>query len=524
MAEKILEMKNVSKTFPGIKANQGVNLSLYRGEIHALLGENGAGKSTLMNILTGIYQPDEGQIFFNGKQVDVTSPKKAAELGIGMVHQHFRLIPVLTVAENIILTSGRCPAVLDERYINSEIRDCGEKYGLELDPEAKVWQLSVGEQQRVEIVKLLYHGADVLILDEPSAVLTPQESVRLFRTLRKMADSGKSIVFISHKMHEVMEYADRVTVLRRGKSVATVKRGEASVDDLTYLMMGHALSNMSEKEELPCGETILECDGVCAKNDRGIQGLKHISFTLRSGEILGVAGVAGNGQNLLAEVLAGMREAPRGKILYKGINITRYSIKKRKENGIAFAPEDRLGTGLVPQMDLMANLILKDYDKLQFSRHGIFRKKAIRSITEKCAEKYDIRSAGVNRPVGLMSGGNQQKLLLAREVSRDADVLIVAYPSRGLDIGAVSAVHHILDEERKKGTAILMISEDLDEIFEMSDRICVLFDGYMSQELETTETTKTEIGKLMAGEGIKTDEHIRQDRKDRHIRSISVAV
>ena len=506
MAEKILEMKGITKTFPGVIANDNVNLELYAGEIHALLGENGAGKSTLMNVLTGIYKPEYGEIYHKGKLISISSPKHAVAIGVGMVHQHFRLIAPLSVAENVMLTSGKCPTIIKEKEMNEAVRKCSEEFGLGLAPEAKIWQLSVGEQQRVEIVKLLYRGAEILILDEPTAVLTPQESIEMFKTLRRMADSGKAVVFISHKMNEVMENADRITVLRGGKTIATVTKDEANREDLTLMMVGHELKKQTDRERGNYGEVILEGTDLCCVNDRGLNALKHVNINLHKGEILGIAGVAGNGQKMLAEVITGLRPLTAGKLVFKGDDVTNASIKVRKEKGISFVPEDRLGMGLVPALNLMDNLILKDYYHERFSNKSILKKDEIRKATEECVAKYNIKNAGIERPVRLMSGGNQQKLLVAREVSGNADLLVVAYPVRGLDIGAIDAIHEIMLEEKAKGTAILMISEDLDEVFEMSDNIAVLFDGYMSEKIDPRKTNRIEIGKLMAGEGLGDEE------------------
>ncbi|MDO4478028.1 MAG: ABC transporter ATP-binding protein [Lachnospiraceae bacterium] len=502
MAEKILEMKGITKTFPGVIANDNVNLELYAGEIHALLGENGAGKSTLMNVLTGIYKPDSGEIYHKGQPVEIASPKQAVNIGIGMVHQHFRLIAPLSVAENVMLTSGKCPTRLNTKQMNAEVKACSEEFGLKLVPEAKIWQLSVGEQQRVEIVKLLYRGAEILILDEPSAVLTPQESVEMFRTLRVMADSGKAVVFISHKMNEVIGNADRITVLRGGKSICTMMAKDTNRDELTLLMVGHELANKSNREKCAPGELILRGMEMSALNDRGIPALKNANIELHKGEIVGIAGVAGNGQRILAEVLTGLRPMTSGHIEYKGEDISKLSIKGRKEKGIAFVPEDRLGMGLVPNLDLMDNLILKDYSNSRYSKNGILKKAEIKAAAEEVVKEYDIKNAGVERPVRLMSGGNQQKLLVAREVHGNAELLVVAYPVRGLDIGAIDAIHEIMFREKEKGTSILMISEDLDEVFEMSDKIGVLFDGYLSELIDPATTNRTEIGKLMAGIGL----------------------
>ena len=508
MGELILEMKNITKTFPGVIANENVNLSLYTGEIHALLGENGAGKSTLMNVLTGIYKPDYGDIFFRGEKKVITSPRHAVDLGIGMVHQHFRLISTLTVAENIMLNSGHCPLVLREKEINDEIQKSSEEFDLKVVPDAKIWQLSVGEQQRVEIVKLLYRGAEILILDEPTAVLTPQESRNMFRSLRSMADSGKAVVFISHKMNEVLDNADRITVLRGGKSVATLMREETNRDELTQLMVGHDLTKLNKNTDRNFGDVVLECEGMDADNDRGMYALKKAKITIHSGEIYGIAGVAGNGQKMLAEVITGLRPLKGGTVKLKGKDITNASIKARINDGVAFVPEDRLSMGLVPSLNLMDNFVLKKYSTPQYSNKGILKKADIRKDTAECVKQYDIKNAGLEKDARLMSGGNQQKLLVARELIGDPSLLVVSYPVRGLDIGAIDAIHKIMLQEKEKGTAILMISEDLDEIFEMSDTIGVLFDGYLSDPIIPAETNKEALGRLMAGIGLGEEEEV----------------
>lgn len=502
MSELLLEMENITKTFIGVKANDNVNLKLYSGEIHALLGENGAGKSTLMSVLTGVYKPDYGNIYFRGKKVDITNPKHAVDLGIGMVYQHFRLIPTLTVTENVLLNSGDCPRILNVKEMNDTISACSDQFNLKIIPEAKVWQLSVGEQQRVEIVKLLYRGAEILILDEPSAVLTPQESVEMFKTLRLMADSGKAVVFISHKMNEVMANADRITVLQAGKSVASMPASVTDRDELTRLMVGHEVEWVCNSDVGDVGKTILKCEDMEADNDRGLPALKKACLDVHAGEILGVAGVAGNGQKMLAEVITGLRELKGGKVFYKEEDISKSSVKHRNMMGISFVPEDRLGMGLIPSMNLMDNLVLKKFFRPAFSNKGILKKQDIQKATNEIVEKYDIKNAGIHREVGKLSGGNQQKLLMAREISGQPDLIVVMYPSRGLDIAASMAIHEIVLQQKKNGAAVLMISEELDEIFELSDRIVVMNDGYVSDPIAVGDATKESIGRLMAGIGL----------------------
>lgn len=512
MKQPVIEMCGITKRFGDVVANEGVNLSLYPGEIHALLGENGAGKSTLMNILTGIYKPNEGEILFNGKKVSIRSPKQAVEMGIGMVHQHFRLIPTLTVAENVFLYMPDCRTVLRQKEMEDAIEACSKEFRLDVDAAAKVWQLSVGEQQRVEIIKLLYRGADILILDEPSAVLTAQEAADMFKVLRRMADSGKSVIIISHKMNEVMQNADRITVLKGGRVEDTMEAKDATVERLTKAVVGdrelvktvHS-SKHKNGADIPLRDRkpqreILSVENLSVKNDKGLVAVNQVSLTIRSGEILGIAGVAGNGQKELTEAIAGLRRAENGTIRVNGEDVTRTSIRGRIEKGISFIPEDRLSMGLVPSMDLTENMILKHFGWNIFSRKGILKKKEIHRVTEEYIQKYEIKTAGLHSGVGLMSGGNQQKLLVAREVNGNPDLLIASYPVRGLDIGATEAIHRILLEESEKGKAILLISEELDEIFQLADRIGVMCDGNMMAILNRDEADYNTVGRLMSGE------------------------
>lgn len=499
MGELVLEMKNITKIFSGIKANDDINLKLYSGEIHALLGENGAGKSTLMNVLTGIYKPTMGSILYKGKKVVFKSPKHAVNLGIGMVHQHFLLIPTLTVTENIMLSSNNKSFIARTNDIGKKVLECSKQFGLDVNPDAKVWQLSVGEQQRVEIVKLLYRGTEVLILDEPSAVLTQEESINMFKTLRKMADAGKTIVFITHKMNEVMMHADRITVLRNGRAVSTMKKEETNREELMSMLMGKSENESGSKEKTPVGDKILTLSDISVKNDKGIIGLSKINMKLHKGEIFGIAGVAGNGQNLLAEVIAGMRKSETGHIEYKAEDITHESVRKRIESGIAFIPEDRLHTGLVPSMNMTENFILKSNTSGKYSRHGVLLKSKIVKRTEEIVSEYAVKNAGFKFPVSMMSGGNQQKLIIGRELDSNPDVIIAAYPVRGLDIGTTKAIHNILLEARNKGKAVLLISEDLDELLELSDTIGVLSGGKMQGILNIKEATYEKIGELMVG-------------------------
>ena len=505
-SDPILQMKHITKTFGSVTANRDVDLSVYPGEIHALLGENGAGKSTLMNILTGIYRPDGGEIWYKGERRDIHSPKDAVALGIGMVHQHFRLIPTLTVAENVYLYSGRKSFFLHRDEMEKEIGECSAQYNLQVPPEAYVWQLSVGEQQRVEIIKLLHQGAEVLILDEPSAVLTPQESQSMFDTLRKMADSGKSVIVISHKMNEVMKNADRITVLKNGRVEDTLPAAEATVERLTRAIVGERTlpqqdaSHKDDDQDRISKEPVFIMEGVSAKNDRGLPALKKISLSIRAGEIFGIAGVAGNGQRELSEVIAGLRPVTEGSILLAGTELSGASMKKHIQEGIAFIPEDRLQTGLVPGLSFTENVILKDYQSDRYSRHGILQKQKMREEAGTYADKFGIRHGGLDLAVGLMSGGNQQKLLFAREVSGSPRLIVAAYPVRGLDIGAAESIRQILREQSRKGVAVVFISEELEEIFAMCDRVGVLCDGELMGIRSIGQTDFQEIGRMMSGE------------------------
>lgn len=501
MREPILEMKGITKTFGSVTANENVDLTLYPGEIHALLGENGAGKSTLMNVLNGIYRPNSGEILHKGKKVTIRSPKHAVDMGIGMVHQHFRLIPTLTAAENVFLYMPKCNLVLKKKEMEEQIRKWSEEFHLEVEPSALIWQLSVGEQQRVEIVKLLSRGAEILILDEPSAVLTAQEAKEMFRVLRSMADSGKSVVVISHKMNEVMEFADRITVLKGGKVEDTMVAADATVERLTRAVVGerelkpHKNEGGSRQENV-----VLDVKDLSVKNDRELMAVKNLSLQIHAGEIFGIAGVAGNGQKELAEAIAGLRKAETGAIVLNGEDVTGQNAKARIKKRIGFIPEDRLSMGLVPGMTMEENRILKEFDTDRFSKHHILKRKVIKETVQDEISRYEIKTAGEKSPVSLMSGGNQQKLLVAREIGGDPTLLIAVYPSRGLDIGAAEAIHEILLEQCKKGVAVLLVSEELDELFQMADRVGVLCSGELMATLEKKEADYDTIGRLMSGE------------------------
>lgn len=497
----LLEMKGITKRFGKTLANDNLNLSLYRGEIHALLGENGAGKSTLMNILLGIYKPNSGEIYYKGKKVSIKNPKYAAEMGIGMVHQHFELIPTLSVAENIFLSMRHCNFLLNKSRMEKTIRSYSEKFGLPVDPGAKVWQLSVGEQQRVEILKLLCRDSEIMILDEPSAVLTPQEAREMFKTLRKMANEGKTVVFISHKMNEVMENADRITVLRSGRVEDEMLSKDATIERLTKAVVGSRTMAKTVRKPIKRNDSVLlEVKNLKVNNDKGLVALDDISFCLHSGEIFAIAGVAGSGQRELAETLAGLRKPASGRIIMNGREITKTNVKQRISAGISFIPEDRIKMGLIPGMNMKQNGILKNFKDPDFSRAGILKDKSIKAMTEKFVDEYDIKNGGIDLPVSMMSGGNQQKLLVAREINSNPVLVIAAYPVRGLDIGAAEAINNILMEQSSRGACVLLISEELDDIFEMSDRVGVLCDGMLVGIRNTSETDYEEIGRMMSGE------------------------
>lgn len=499
MTTPFIEMRGITKSFPGVLANDNIDFTVLPGEIHALLGENGSGKSTLMSILCGLYRPDAGAILIKGEEKSFRSPKDSINAGIGMVHQHFKLVDTFTVSENIILGDNRIPLFLNKRKIKNKITAMAEEYGLGIDPDARVWQLSVGERQRVEIVKMLYRGSQVLILDEPTAVLTPQEARELFVNLKKMTAGGRSVVLITHKLHEVMEVADRVTVLRGGRVMTTMARRALSEKEMAWQMVGRDVVLHYKREKNEPGRPVLELQGVSALNDQGRVGLKNVSFSLREGEILGIAGVAGNGQRELAEVLAGLRWVTSGQILIDGEMVTNLSPREITGRGVSYVPEDRLGMGLVPELGGAENLMLKNYRDPDISGKWLIRYRDAEESAARLIGEFDVRMASTRQPVKLLSGGNLQKLLLAREISANPRLLVVVYPARGLDVGATEAVHSLLLAQRSAGAAILLISEDLEEIFKLSDRVGVLFEGSLQAVLSSDHTDLEEIGLLMMG-------------------------
>jgi ABC-type uncharacterized transport system ATPase subunit len=494
-----ISMEGITKRFPGVVANKGVDFSVRKGEIHALLGENGAGKTTLMKILTGLYQPDEGQVWIDGQAVSIRSPRDAINLGIGMVHQHFMLVQSHTVAENIMLGLDSPRFALNLRRVEKDIARLAEQYHLQVDPRARIWQLSVGEQQRVEILKALYRGARILVLDEPTAVLTPQEAQELFKTLRSMVSRGHTVVFISHKLGEVMSVADRITVLRRGEVVNTVNVGETDRQDLARMMVGRDVLFRLRKGRSRPGDVVLEIEGLSALNDKGLEALRGISLTVRSGEILGIAGVAGNGQRELAETIAGLRPVTDGHIRVAGNDVTNKSPREVMERGVGYIPEDRIGAGLVVNLSVAENLILKCYRDPPVCTHFFLDGDAIVAHAEGLVQQYDVMTPTIQTRTRLLSGGNLQKLILAREISSSPALMVAVYPTRGLDVGATEAVRRLLLDQRDAGGGILLISEDLDELMSISDRIAVLYEGQVMGVQDAEDARVEALGLMMAG-------------------------
>ena len=498
-APPAVEMRGITKRFPGVVANNHVDFTVKRGEIHALLGENGAGKSTLMNVLAGLYKPSEGTIWIQGDRVDFNSPRDAIAAGVGMVHQHFMLVPVQSVAENIFLGVRETPFVLDFKQMAADVTRIGAQYGMPVDPNARIWQLSVGEQQRVEIIKILYHGAQVLILDEPTAVLTPQETQGLFATLRSMVAQGKTVIFISHKLDEVLSIADRITVLRAGAVAETVFARDVNKAQLASLMVGREVLFRLEKPVRAPGELRLALHAVEALDNKYLPALRKLSLNVHSCEIVGIAGVAGNGQRELAEVICGLRPLTNGAIEVCGKTVTNAAPIVMIQAGVAYVPEDRSTTGSAPNLSLAENTAIKSYREEPVGDGMFVKRKAMRSIAAGLIERFNISAPSTATPVRKLSGGNLQKVILAREISRRPRVLVAAYPTRGLDIGATEAVRNILLDERNDGAAILLISEDLDEIFAISDRVAVLYEGRIMGEFAAAEADREAIGLMMAG-------------------------
>ena len=498
--ENVIEMREITKVFGEFVANDKINLELRKGEIHALLGENGAGKSTLMNMLAGLLEPTSGEIVVNGQVVKLDSPSKAASLGIGMVHQHFMLVEAFTVAENIILGSELTKnGVLDIARATREINELSERYGLAVDPSAKVADISVGAQQRVEILKTLYRGADILIFDEPTAVLTPSEIDELMAIMKNLVKEGKSIILITHKLDEIRAVSDRVTVIRRGKSIETVEIAGATNADLAEMMVGRSVSFKTEKQEAQPKEVILSIKDLVVNENRGVPAVKNLSIDVRAGEIVGIAGIDGNGQSELIQAITGLRKIESGSVELKGQSIVGLHPRQITEMSVGHVPEDRHRDGLVLEMMISENIALQTYYKEPLSKKGILNYTNIIGYAKQLMQEFDVRAASEIVPASALSGGNQQKAIIAREVDRNPDLLIVSQPTRGLDVGAIEYIHKRLIQERDNGKAVLVVSFELDEILNISDRIAVIHDGKI-QGIVTPETTnKQELGVLMAG-------------------------
>lgn len=498
--ENVIEMRDITKVFGEFVANDKINLHLRKGEIHALLGENGAGKSTLMNMLAGLLEPTSGEIVVNGQVVNLDSPSKAASLGIGMVHQHFMLVEAFTVAENIILGSELTKnGVLDIAGASKEIKALSERYGLAVDPSAKVADISVGAQQRVEILKTLYRGADILIFDEPTAVLTPSEIDELMAIMKNLVKEGKSIILITHKLDEIRAVSDRVTVIRRGKSIETVEIAGATNADLAEMMVGRSVSFKTEKQASQPKEVVLSIKDLVVNENRGVPAVKNLSLDVRAGEIVGIAGIDGNGQSELIQAITGLRKVESGSIELKGDSIVGLHPRQITELSVGHVPEDRHRDGLILEMMISENIALQTYYKEPHSKNGILNYSNITSYAKKLMEEFDVRAASEFVPAAALSGGNQQKVIIAREIDRDPDLLIVSQPTRGLDVGAIEYIHKRLIEERDNGKAVLVVSFELDEILNVSDRIAVIHDGKIQGIVSPETTNKQELGVLMAG-------------------------
>ena len=495
-----LEMRGITKRFPGVLANDRIDFDVNSGEVHALLGENGAGKSTLMKILYGMYHPDEGEILLNGKPVSISSPIDAINLGIGMIHQHFMLVQTLTVAENVVLglPSSRGP-LTDLDRVSKRILELAAIYSLKIDPSAYIWQLSVGQQQRVEIIKALYRGAALLILDEPTAVLTPQEVDELFVIMNQMVKDGHALIFISHKLHEVVEISNRVTVLRDGRKIGTRPTSETTKQDLANWMVGREVGFAPDRGHVELGEVRLQLDHVSCGSDRGTPGLRDVCLEVRSGEILGVAGVSGNGQRELAETITGLRKITEGRVYLEGKDVTGLAPGELTNRMLSYIPEERMRDGMIKEFSVSENMILREHQKMPYSHSGFLHLRDIARHTDELISKFDVKTPSRDTLAKNLSGGNIQKVVLARELSRNPRTIVAAQPTRGLDIGATEYVRKQLLVERNKGAAILLISEDLDEILTLSDRIAVIYEGQIMDIVSCEVATPQKLGLLMAG-------------------------
>ena len=496
----IIEMRSITKRFLDVTANKNINFTLFPGEICALLGENGAGKTTLMNILFGYYSCDEGDIYIKGEKVKLSSPKDAISRGVGMIHQHFTLVPSQTVLENIIVGTDSGEGIfLNPKSAKAKLLQLQDRFGLQVDPEAKVWTLAVGEKQKVEILKALYRNVDILIMDEPTAVLAPSETMELFKTLKSLVKEGKSVIFISHKLNEVMEISDRIVVLRNGEVMAEKNTSETNTKELANLMVGREILERIERKEVAPGKPVIEIDNLTVINDKGLEAVKKVSMVVRENEILGIAGVSGNGQRELSEVLFGLREPVTGSIKINGKLLKTGSPISAIKLGIGRVPEDRIETGLMMDLSVEENLILENHISPNFHNKGLINFKNIHHFSDVLIKEYNIKTAGRNAEVKSLSGGNLQKLILARELDGKPILVVASQPTRGLDVGAMEYIHQRMLEEKERGAAVVLISEDLDEIFTLSDRIIVMYEGEVMEDVPIDKASREQIGLLMSG-------------------------
>ncbi|MCY6483151.1 ABC transporter ATP-binding protein [Clostridium aestuarii] len=498
--ENIIEMKGITKVFPGTIANDNVDFNLLKGETHVLLGENGAGKTTLMNILYGLYQPEKGEIYVRGKKVNITNPNEAIKLGVGMVHQHFMLVHNFTVAENIVLGMEPKKGVkLDIIKAIKDVEKLAKKYGFNIDPNSVIEDISVGQQQKVEILKALYRGADILILDEPTAVLTPQEIEELSVIIDNLKSEGKSVILITHKLKEVMKMSDRVTIIRRGKVTGIVETKDTSIDELAELMVGRKVKLVVDKKPCTPGKKVLKIENLQVKDSRGLPSVNGVNLTVRAGEIVGIAGVDGNGQSEFIEALTGLRKCESGTIILKDKNIFSKSPREIIDCGLGHIPEDRHKRGLILKYSLFENSILGMQHKMPFSKRGVMDYKKIREYSQRIIKEFDVRTPSDEVAASALSGGNQQKLIVAREISKDPELLIASQPTRGVDVGAIEFIHKRLVEERDSKKAVLLVSFELDEILALSDRVAVMYDGEIVGVLDRADADEQKLGVLMAG-------------------------
>ncbi len=499
MDEVVLETKNITKVFPETIANKNISFKLKRGEIHAFLGENGAGKTTLMNILYGIYMPTSGDIFINGKKVLIKSPLDAIKLGIGMIHQHFMLVDTLTVLENIVLGLKEYGFVINKKVAKEKLKEIESLYSLKVEPDVKVWQTTVGEQQKIEIIKVLFRGADILILDEPTAVLTPQETQSLFKILKKMKKDNKSIIFITHKLEEVMQIADNITVLRKGEVVKTVPKEQTTKSELAELMVGEIQVCDFSRKRKKSREILLSIRNLTVHSDKSAKSIKEVSLDVEKGEILGIAGISGNGQKELVQTIAGLKKAARGKIIFDGNDITNKHPRFISKIGINYIPADRLAMGVAPNLSTTDNAIMRRYYRFPLSKKGIMNYRKALAYTLMMAKAYKIKLDNPFAPIKLLSGGNMQKLILAREILENPKLLIASYPTRGLDIASTQFFRQKLIDISNKGKTIILVSEDLDEVLSLSDRVAVMYEGKIVAIVDPKQVDKNKIGLIMAG-------------------------